>query len=104
MSQGCVAALTWSNGTLNGQLPGDNAMIASASKQAAPDASTGLPPDQTDHSVPAAAQIDPAQRHQMISEAAFFIAQARGFTPCQELDDWCAAEREIEQRLSNPDH
>jgi hypothetical protein len=40
----------------------------------------------------------------MISEAAFFIAQARGFTPSQELDDWLAAEREIEQRLSHSDH
>lgn len=40
----------------------------------------------------------------MIAEAAFFIAQSRRFTPCQELDDWLAAEREIEQRLSNPDH
>jgi hypothetical protein len=40
----------------------------------------------------------------MIAEAAFFMAQARGFTPCQELDDWLAAEREIEQRQSNPDH
>jgi Protein of unknown function (DUF2934) len=45
---------------------------------------------------------DPAQRHAMIAEAAFFTAQARGFTPSQELDDWLAAEREIEQRLSNP--
>jgi hypothetical protein len=40
----------------------------------------------------------------MIAEAAFFMAQARGFTPCQELDDWLTAERELEQRQSNPDH
>lgn len=40
----------------------------------------------------------------MISEAAYFIAQARSFTPCQELDDWLVAEREIAQRLANPDH
>jgi Protein of unknown function (DUF2934) len=45
---------------------------------------------------------DPAQRHAMIAEAAFFTAQARGFTPSRELDDWLAAEREIEQRLANP--
>jgi hypothetical protein len=40
----------------------------------------------------------------MIAEAAFFIAQARGFAPSQEFDDWLAAEREIEQQLSSPDH
>ena len=55
--------------------------------------------------LPASAEpTDPAQRHAMICEAAFFIAQARSFTPCQELDDWLAAEREIEHRLTNPDH
>jgi len=48
--------------------------------------------------------IDPAQRHAMIAETAFLIAQARSFTPSQELDDWLAAEREIEQRLSSPNH
>lgn len=48
--------------------------------------------------------IEPAQRHAMIAEAAFFKAQARSFTPCQEIDDWLAAEREVEQRLSKPDH
>lgn len=79
-------------------------MSASLSKQAARNASTAIPPAQTDQSAQPAAQIDPEQRHQMIAEAAFSIAQARGFTPSQELDDWLAAEREIEQRLSNPDH
>jgi len=79
-------------------------MSASVSKQAAPNAGTAMPPAQTDDSALPAAQIDPALRHQMIAEVAFSIAQARGFTPSQELDDWLAAEREIEQRLSNPDH
>jgi len=46
----------------------------------------------------------PAERHAMISELAFFMAQARGFTPSQELDDWLAAERQIEHRLGYTDH
>ena len=35
--------------------------------------------------------------HAMIAEAAFFIAESRGFIPGHELDDWLAAEREIGQ-------
>ena len=64
-----------------------------------------LPPRAgSDPALHGAAHIDPAHRHAMIAEAAFFMALARSFTPCQELDDWLAAEREIEQRLSNPAH
>ena len=51
-----------------------------------------------------AASMDPTKRHAMIAEAAFFLSEARGFTPSQELDNWLAAERDIEQRLSNPGH
>lgn len=44
------------------------------------------------------------ERHAMIAEAAFFIAQSRGFTPGFEFEDWLAAERETEQRLARADH
>lgn len=33
-------------------------------------------------------------RHQWISVAAYYKAQARGFTPGLELDDWLAAEKD----------
>lgn len=33
-------------------------------------------------------------RQQWISEAAYYKAEARGFAPNKELDDWLAAERE----------
>lgn len=79
-------------------------MIASASKHAATETSATPAPAESDHSAPPEAPIEPATRHQMIAEAAFLLAQARGFTPSQELEDWLAAEREVEQRLSNPDH
>ena len=39
------------------------------------------------------------QRHALIAEAAFFIAQKRGFEPGHELDDWLAAEREVDEAL-----
>lgn len=34
-------------------------------------------------------------REQMIAEAAYYIAQARGFDGDHELDDWLEAEAEI---------
>jgi hypothetical protein len=40
------------------------------------------------------------QRHAMISEAAFFIAQSRNFAPGNEFHDWLAAEHAVEQSLA----
>ncbi|MGO8924118.1 MAG: DUF2934 domain-containing protein [Xanthobacteraceae bacterium] len=37
--------------------------------------------------------------HAAIAEAAYFRAERRGFAPGHELEDWLAAEREIEGRL-----
>ncbi len=37
-----------------------------------------------------------AVRHRKIAEAAYFIAQKRGFAPGLELQDWLAAEREVD--------
>jgi hypothetical protein len=79
-------------------------MTPSASKQATTETSTVPPPAEAVLPQAGAASTDPAQRHVMIAEAAFYIARARGFTPSQELDDWLAAEREIERRLASPDH
>lgn len=39
---------------------------------------------------------DGATRHALIAEAAYLIAARRGFAPGQELDDWLAAELEID--------
>lgn len=38
----------------------------------------------------------PEDRHARISDAAYRKAEARGFAPGAELDDWLAAEREVE--------
>lgn len=46
----------------------------------------------------------PGYRAQWIAEAAYFLAEARGFAPGQELDDWVAAEREIDARLGDEAH
>jgi hypothetical protein len=38
-----------------------------------------------------------AQRGALIAEAAYYRAEKRGFAPGKELDDWLAAEKEIEE-------
>jgi hypothetical protein len=38
-------------------------------------------------------------RHASIAEAAYFRSEHRGFTPGYELEDWLAAEEEVDQRL-----
>ncbi len=38
-------------------------------------------------------------RRASIAEAAYFKAEHRGFVPGHELEDWLAAEEEVDQRL-----
>jgi hypothetical protein len=40
------------------------------------------------------------QRQHMVAEAAYYIAAARGFAPGNELDDWLAAERLIDDHCN----
>jgi len=79
-------------------------MSTSSSKQATTETRTVPLPAAVDPSPASSELTAPVQRHAMIAEAAFFMAQARGFSPSQELDDWLAAEREIGQRQLNSDH
>lgn len=44
----------------------------------------------------ASAKTAPEQRQQLIAQAAYFIAERRGFAPGNELEDWLQAEAEIE--------
>jgi len=44
--------------------------------------------------------FDPMQRHEMISQAAYFIAQRRDFADGGADDDWLQAELEIDRMLS----
>ena len=38
-------------------------------------------------------------RHASIAKAAYFRAEIRGFEPGHEIEDWLAAEEEVDQRL-----
>jgi hypothetical protein len=40
----------------------------------------------------------PEDRHASIAKAAYFRSQHRGFIPGYELEDWLAAEQEIDRR------
>ena len=46
------------------------------------------------------ASIDPEERHRLISEAAYYLAERRGFKGGTPHDDWADAEAEIDQLLS----
>ena len=43
--------------------------------------------------------VDADQKHQMVSEAAYYIAEKRGFTNGDPVDDWIEAETQIESLL-----
>jgi len=43
---------------------------------------------------------DPEQRAAMTAEAAYFLAERRGFAPGHELDDWLVAEDQIRAQLA----
>ena len=43
--------------------------------------------------------VGPEQRAALIAEAAFFRAEKRGFAPGHEVEDWLAAESEVDAKL-----
>jgi len=44
--------------------------------------------------------VTPEERYAMIAHAAYLRAAARGFAPGNELDDWLAAEADVEGRFA----
>lgn len=45
-------------------------------------------------------QATPEGRRSMIAEAAYYMAEARGFATGHEVDDWLVAERQIDSSLT----
>jgi hypothetical protein len=43
--------------------------------------------------------VGPEKRAALIAEAAFFRAEKRGFSPGHEVEDWLAAESEVDAKL-----
>ncbi len=48
----------------------------------------------------APAPATPADRQRRIEEAAYFRAAQRGFAPGHEIEDWLAAERDIDVQIA----
>jgi hypothetical protein len=55
--------------------------------------------DTTSSHTAAAAPHPPLERYASIAQAAYFRSQHRGFKPGHEMEDWLAAEAEVDQRL-----
>jgi Protein of unknown function (DUF2934) len=47
--------------------------------------------------------LEPSMRHELIAQAAYFRAQRRAFRPGHELEDWRAAEVEVDTGLQTGD-
>ena len=43
----------------------------------------------------------PEEREHMISEAAYYLAERRGFSPGNEMEDWLQAETEIDSLIQS---
>ena len=56
----------------------------------------------TQSSAAPASKISEDERSRLIAEAAYFRAQSRGFSGGNPIDDWLAAEREINRLLPSP--
>jgi hypothetical protein len=44
--------------------------------------------------------LSPAERMKMIAEAAYYLAQKRGFSGGNELSDWVTAEKQVDALLT----
>ncbi len=72
-----------------------------STKRAPEDVLLEAPEDQPDEGNPAF--MEDARRHALIAEHAYYLAEERQFEPGHELDDWLAAEKEVEQALPEDD-
>lgn len=70
------------------------------SRQPAPQLQATAPPEQPAAGGDARTGAATAEhRHAMIERAAYLLAESRGFSPGEELDDWLAAESEVDRQL-----
>ena len=67
-----------------------------ASKQSRSPSTKSVKPDIADLT-----QISPMHRQQMIQEAAYYLAERRGFISGHEMEDWLTAESTIDAELEN---
>jgi hypothetical protein len=78
---------------------------ASAAKAAVIPATVTTPPPKAPKArvLGANLRLEGEDRRRLIAEAAYFRAERRGFQPGQELEDWLAAEIEVDTLLGEDD-
>ena len=81
----------------------ERAVKTRAIKSRAARRSHAAPPPSNSIVTRSSAYIEPEARDAMISEAAYFRSAHRGFEPGHEVDDWLAAESEIDAALMRGD-
>jgi hypothetical protein len=59
-----------------------------------------LTDDSTDSTAVGFVTSSPAHRERAVEEIAYLLAEKRGFVPGFELDDWLAAEKEVDAILA----
>lgn len=79
--------------------------MPSPAKSSAAPAKKGTPAKPAESSAPAPAKaaktvLTPAERMKMIAEAAYYLAEKRGFKGGNELSDWMAAEKQVDSLIA----
>jgi len=70
--------------------------VTKAAGKVAP-ARNGAPSKKSGNAAPAAADpLSPEDRYRMICDAAYYIAERRGFAPGDPMADWLEAERQVD--------
>lgn len=69
-------------------------------KSASATAPARVPQAKPDSGTHRSSPVTQQQRQIMICEAAYYIAEHRGFEPGHDVDDWLAAEQQIDAALT----
>jgi hypothetical protein len=79
------------------------AVVARAVKSRIGKRPRAAPPPSNSVVTRSSAYIEPEARDALIAEAAYFRSAHRGFEPGHEVDDWLAAESDIDAALTRGD-
>lgn len=81
-------------------IPSKSSKPAPAAKSAPAPAAKAAPAPAALPKVATKPAIDPAERQRMIGEAAYYLAEKRGFVHGHHDADWAAAEKQIDAMLA----
>jgi hypothetical protein len=79
--------------------PSSSPLKVRGRQRKSPSSSTRAADKASSHTAAAQAPHPPLDRYASIAQAAYFRSQHRGFKPGHEMEDWLAAEAEVDQRL-----